>query len=129
MTTLNEDRTARREAEVQTTLQPGAIAVSTWGYEQTNVDFYVVLERKVRKDGSTWAKVQQIHAVQTPAELFMQYTAVPFLTAVTGEYSTKGSPMWRKLGVSDYFGESFSPESYSFARPWNGEPVWGSSYA
>ena len=132
MTTLNEDRTARREAEVQTTLQPGAIAVSTWGYDQTNVDFYVVLDRKVRKDGSTWVQVQRIYSVQTPDDgAFMQYHAVPFLSAVKRQTQVDDhhKPMWRKVSQSDHFGESFGPESYSFARPWNGRPVRGSSYA
>ena len=129
MTTRQQEMIERREAEISPTLNVGTIAVSTWGYDQTNVDFYRVEERKVRKDGSTWIKVQRIHAAQTPAELFMQYTATPFRHAVTGEYSTAGEPKWRKVHQSSAFGESFEPSSYSFACPWDGQPVWGSSYA
>jgi len=107
-----------------TRLDVGTIAVSTWGYDQTNVDFYTVLERKVRKDGSTWVKAVEIGSTQTPSEQFMQYTSVPAPSWLVGK------PAWRKVHVSSMNGEeSFSPESYSYARPWKGQPVWGSSYA
>lgn len=128
MTTATEARNTMIAEAEQPVLNIGSVAVSTWGYDQTNVDFYVVLDRKDRKDGSTWVKVQRIHAVQTPAEQFMQYHAVPFRSA-SGDVKRdeRYSPKWRK--VSCWSTESFSPESYSWARPWTGEPVWGSSYA
>lgn len=31
---------------VSETFTPGAILVSSWGWEQTNIDFYVIVERK-----------------------------------------------------------------------------------
>jgi hypothetical protein len=131
MTTATE---ARNEAIATAKLHPldvGSVAVSTWGYDQTNVDFYVVLERKVRKDNSTWVKVQRICSVETPTELFMQYHAVPFRSVGGCLIPLEGhKPIWRKL-FSGWDGtyEGFSPESYSWARTWTGEPVWGSSYA
>lgn len=126
MTTLNQDINERRSLEVSPTLEVGSIAVSTWGYDQTNVDFYLVLDRRTRKDGSVWVQVQRIHAVQTPTSEFMQYQAVPFRSAVKQQVQVddRHRPVWRKL-----HGEGFEPNSYSWARPWDGEPVWGSSYA
>lgn len=130
MTTATEARnTAIAQAE-NPTLDVGSVAVSTWGYDQTNVDFYVVLDRKVRKDGSTWVKVQRIHAVQTPSEQYMQWYAVPF-RSVAGELKLdeRYSPKWRKVSAYRAGEESFSPQPYSWARSWTGSPVWGSSYA
>ena len=105
-------------------LDVGVVAVSTWGYNQTNVDFYLVTERKVRNDGSSWVKLQEICSTNTDTELFMQYTAMPLRT-VTGNFTPKAtSPTWRKVH-DGMFKEGFRPASYSWATPWNGQPVWG----
>ena len=104
------------------TMTVGTIIKSTWGYDQTNVDFYQVIERKVRKDGSTWVKLQELAAIGTDIEgLFMQYTAVPG-SAIARK------PFWRKVNAWES-GEFISPDSYSSGSVWNGTPVHGTSYA
>jgi hypothetical protein len=119
-------RKARNRAEWNAKgsgLVKGDILVSTWGYEQTNVDFYEVTEAK---PGARMVTIRRVraHAVET---LSMQYDAVP----QSGDYI--GEPM-RKAARDG----RVSISSYASASKWNthtvagvpvGPKVQGTSYA
>ena len=100
-------------------LKQGDIFTCRWGYEQTNADFYRVLN--VGKSTVEIVKVESVESVDGPRA--MTGTAVPDPdTAV-------GVPMRRKVknnGCSECF---LQMNSYSFAYPWDGKPVRVSSYA
>lgn len=96
----------------------GDIFVSTWGYDQTNVDFYEVV-------GLTGASVKvrpiasQTHGTPT---LWAQRDVMPVPGQYTGEVMTK-----RIQNYSDV--PSFTLSSYSDAYLWDGKPVHETSYA
>ena len=95
-------------------MKQGDVFVSSWGYEQTNVDFYEVVR--------TTAKYIFLVALLSHREKihYMQYTAMP----VWG--SGYGAPLKRKLiqlGSSEPFCQISSSKR---ARVWNGGPEFGS---
>jgi len=95
-------------------LQPGDIVYVTWGYDQTNVDFYEVLSlTKTRKS----ARIRQLEtATKESSPLAMSGYATPVLGKYEGKVETR-----RTVGkdgvhtdVSAYGGA---------AKRWNGQPV------
>jgi hypothetical protein len=95
----------------------GAILASSWGYDQTNVDFY-----RVEKVQNGWATLQQIASQETgdgwtgkvvPAE----------------PHRLIDQPFRRKIG-GNFDGEPYLRiSSYEYARPWDGRPKSVSHYA
>lgn len=103
----------RKEAEVKANkLKPGAILFSSWGYEQTNIDFYIVLERKPAS-----VVIQEIaqHKRMTEADAGI----------CTPDPDTKiGSPF---LKMIDKHG-TVRLNSYSYCDLWDGREKRWSSY-
>lgn len=115
---------ARRKAEedvVAATMEPvkvGDIFSASWGYDQTNVDFYEVLS--VSKTGKT-AKVVKVngrivdedrnitHVVATPGTGNDEQAFTVHLRPTT----------WR--GQPDWY---FRVASYASASRWHGEPLY-----
>lgn len=97
------------------TLQPGDILVSTWGYDQTNVDFYEVL--KTTKNTATIEKIGQ--TVESEAG-FMSERVLPNTARRTGKI--------RRCKV-DGRDNYISLTSYSCASKWDGTSVLQSHYA
>lgn len=105
---------AAKEQEKQY-FKPGAILYSSWGYEQTNIDFYIILERK-----NDFVKIQQIAKNKTYDRNFNDRgncTADPS--------NLIGEPFKKK--ISKY--ASINLTSYSGALLWDGQPLGWSSYA
>jgi hypothetical protein len=97
-------------------MQVNDILYSTWGYEQTNVDFY-----KVVKVQNGWATLQSLKSRHEDTPQWMTYRATP------GE-PTNAKPFRRKIknyGSGDWVGLT----TYSHASEWDGQPISGSSYA
>lgn len=95
-------------------LTVGSVLYSTWGYEQTNVDFYQVVELV----GAHMVVIRQIEKVSTE-HASMQGTCLPRADAFVGEQ------MRRHVQV----GNSVKIASFSSASPHDGRPVGWSSYA
>lgn len=99
-------------------LSVGAILASSWGYDQTNADFY-----RVDKVKNGWVTLQQIASDETgdgwtgkvvPAE----------------PQKLIDQPFRRKIGQPNYDGEPYIRiSSYEYARPWDGRPKNVSHYA
>lgn len=107
------------DAELKAVAEPPKIWASSWGYEQTNVDFYQVL--KVKGD---WVTLQQIAAIETSdGALSMTGRVVP-----AEPIAPIGEPFRRKIYHA--CGEPCAKiRSYAFARPWDGHPERVSHYA
>lgn len=90
----------------------GDILVSSWGYDQTNVDFYQVL--KTSKDYATLVRLQS-KVIQTG---FMSGTSCP-----TEQIDTE-PPFRRKIHL-----DHIKINSYAYARVWDGKPARCSWYA
>ena len=102
-------------------LYAGTVLTSSWGYDQTNVDFYEVLSRK-----GDWVSIQRIGSKETPdgGPLTMTGTVVPDPAVKIGK------PM-RRRAVPGGYGEEYckGEESYKYCHPWNGKPRRVSHYA
>lgn len=92
------------------TVKVGTIFYASWGYDQTNVDFYEVTEIK-----GTMATIRAL--CQKDAESGMT-------TAIPGKYY--GQEMRKKISFK-YESPSISLTSYSSAYLWNGKPKYYSS--
>lgn len=88
------------------TLIPGLILYSSWGYDQTNIDFYIVT-----KVSGTMATLVEIEAPEKSTDI-MFGVKTPTLPVVF-----KGREFRRKMR-----GVYVSLTSYSGAYPWNGQP-------
>jgi hypothetical protein len=87
--------------------------VCSWGYDQTNINFYQIISRKndfiiLQEIGKTITDNQydRGHCVANPSNLI-------------------GEPMRKK--ITKYALVKFS--SFEIARPWKGKPEYWSSYA
>jgi hypothetical protein len=99
-----------------TTITPGTIFVSTWGYDQTNVDFYKVVRSTA---ASVWLqKVGQRVVEQTG---YMSETVMPTDHEIGNVFRRK---------VSTFMGKAYaSVNDYAGASEWNGQPITQTHYA
>jgi hypothetical protein len=93
-------------------MKEGTILYSSWGYEQTNVDFYEVIERK----GQT-VTVQRIGS--TIVEEWQNYTG-----KVVADRTNKIGQAFTKR-INKY--GTITLENYKSVSIWNGEPKYFSS--
>jgi len=92
---------------LEKTLKVGDILVSSWGYDQTNIDFYKVVKKS---ESSVWLqKLGKKYLEQTD---WAHYKVVP-----TDEFSTENQ-FARRYKSGDYVGIN----RYSGAFLWNGKP-------
>jgi hypothetical protein len=111
------------KSNINSIVKIGTIFQSTWGYEQTNVDFFKVLE--VNK---STVKVVQLKCNKKAAETWETYTVTPS-TEVCSQYldiMTKRLSFYQRDGAVT---ASFSVNSYSSASIWDGKPQRISCYA
>lgn len=97
-------------------MKKGDILVSSWGYEQTNINFYEVVKAT--------SKTVVLVALRSEKheDAYLQYHAMP----IPG--SGFGAPFRRK--IMECGNEPFcSISSFENARLWRGEPESGTSYA
>lgn len=97
-------------------INKGDILVSHWGYDQTNVDFYYV----VKKTGLGVSLIPM-------GEKIVEYKDMSG-RVVPGEPNFTSKPINRK--IKKYTGGVYVRiNSFSYARKWNGQPEYFSSYA
>lgn len=106
------DRRAARVA-FKHTLQVDDILYSSWGYEQTNVDFYQVIARTEKT-----VTIREISSEGVSADGNMGGSVIAKKGAFIGE------PKRHLVGQ----GNTLSLTSYSCAWPWDGQPKHFSSY-
>ena len=98
------------------TLNVGTIMVSTWGYDQTNVDFYRVTRSTA---SSLW--LEPVGQEVTEVGAFMSEYVVPTSKATGPVFRRKARTFMGTTGVS--------LDSYASARVWEGKPVLQTHYA
>jgi len=82
---VNEKKKVKEELKNRPTqMKAGDILTGSWGYDQTNIEMWVVLEVK----GKT-AKIQRCGASSREEVCFMSYKVKPDRTALYGEIETK----------------------------------------
>ncbi len=113
------DRKAALKAEMANpvALVVGDILSCSWGYDQTNVDFYQV----TALIGTSMVEVREIAGDETGNGLAMQGTVVAVRDRFIGEP--------QKFKVVGSGRDAIKPASYSWAAKWDGRPLHVSSYA
>ncbi|RLB44659.1 MAG: hypothetical protein DRH30_00845 [Deltaproteobacteria bacterium] len=94
----------------------GDTLVSKWGYDQTNVDFYIVLKRTPKMVTVTKVKVDQ------RATGDMTYTATPSIPLVPVGPT-------KSFRIKEYRGDPYVKIAHGSAYVWDGTPQKGTSYA
>ena len=113
---MGERKISRTTPATEQRLVPGTILYSSWGYDQTNIDFY----RVVRRTGSyVWLAPMGSHAIDDSH-------VVPH-GVLSGKKLLK-----KKVQVYDGEESSVRLTSYSSAYPWDGRPKyetpWGQGH-
>ena len=123
-------RDAAEATEGMANVNVGTIFVHSWGYDQTNVDFYEV----VRKTGS-YVDVRPIASSEvdgTQGQMSASVVAVPgaFITKTYKLQDAQGSykTSLRKR-VSFYSGSPHLSFEYGSCSVWDGRPMYSSWYA
>ncbi|MBO0596960.1 hypothetical protein I2485_07020 [Nesterenkonia sp. E16_7] len=114
MTTTETSGTSTPEAHG---LPVGTVLVSSWGYDQTNIDFY-----EVTKATPKTVLIRPISTVKEDGEAWGHYTASPQRGAFTGDAF--------RCKVQDPHGQPWVKiNSFTMARPIDKEAQHGTSYA
>lgn len=106
------------------TYELGAILEHSWGYDQTNIDFFVIVKRSDTPKGDTWLTLQEMTVGSKTETGFMQGRCTP------GEVRDDAKPIRRKL--HKWQGEERGvgiERSYGWASLWDGKPANWTAYA
>ncbi len=104
--------------EAMTKYEKGAIISFSWGYEQTNIDFFRIIDRK-----GDWCTLQKLNAARTEnSTTSMVGTIVPL------DETADEKPIRRKIHRRDGQEIGFAIKRYGWASLWDGEPEHYSSY-
>ncbi len=109
-----DQREQKRHDEEKKGFEKGKIVVSSWGCEQTNIDFYLIVDRK-----NDFVTLQEIGGTRIYGGYDDRGTTIPDLTI------KKGEPFKKKISIY----ASIKFESYKYGRLWDGKPEYFSSYA
>ena len=100
-----------RKKNFKHSLVVGSILYSSWGYDQTNIDFYQVVEVVGKKS----VKIRQIGSSIDHAEQGADY-----VVAIRNGFLNDSEPKLKRVGQ----GNVISLNSYSSAYPYDGEPKY-----
>lgn len=112
------DMIAARELErkeYRHTLQVGAVIVASWGWEQTNIDFYQVMEVKPKS-----VVIREIESEIMEMTGDMSAKVIPVKDKFTNE-----PPMEKRV----LQGNCIKFASYKYGYLWEGKPEYSSWYA
>lgn len=111
------------EFNVSSNYEVGAILVDTWGFEQTNVDFYAI----VKRSGMFVTIVKLKKTTTAGAALSMTTNERPSL-----EVDTTATPIRKKVKVFNGEEAGFSLRDYTgggWMKLWDGKTKTASHYA
>lgn len=107
---------------VATSYEIGAILYDSWGWEQTNIDYYCIIDRK-----GEWVTVQKMKVQSTTEDMtLMVTTEIPLILDETDK------PVRKKLKIFDGKPSGFTFRNYAgggWCSLWNGKPKTASHYA
>jgi len=122
---IKQEKTDQRKARQNyiNPFKPGDIFSSSWGYDQTNVDFYAVVAAKPKS-----LIVQRIGAKHTEGKNGMSSMSG---YVIPNPEHIESKPFLVKLQTYNGSSFHFSPhgKSYRSASPWDGKPEYMSWYA
>jgi hypothetical protein len=100
-------------------MKPGDILYSSWGYDQTNIDFYQVV--KITNNFATIIELEQ-NIQYDPATMTGSCTPTP------GQFRAGSKPIRRKIHTVAGYEPFLIVKSYAYANPWDGTPKHFSTY-
>jgi hypothetical protein len=106
---------AQKKKEFQHGVNVGDIFYTSWGYDQTNVDFY-----QVTKVMGKAVEIRKIQGKVDHGDAFSQYVVALPNHFIGGEPPLKKIPQMQGNSVS------IKIESYAWAHPWDGKPKYES---
>ena len=107
----------KEKKEYQTTLQVGDILQGSWGYDQTNQEFYQVVE----KISGKMVKVRELcQQYVEGSQGFMSENVLP----IKDSFKENSKPERKLVGV----GDRISYQCFSLSK-WDGRPCYQSHYA
>lgn len=103
----------------------GGVIQNSWGYEQTNVDFWLITKRTKSKNGTTFLTIQRLQAktVQEAGSSMSGYVTP------SDKLTEDSTPMRRKLHFDGDRPSGVSIHGYGWGRGWNGQPANFTCYA
>jgi hypothetical protein len=110
-------RYAGVEPHIANKIEIGAILVSSWGYEQTNVDFYCVVEMTAKM-----VKMLPLKKVTRQSE---GYSSMAGKATAAQEVNFRENILKKKIQPDNWV----RIESYSHAHVWDGKQQYESWYA
>lgn len=110
-------------ASVTSTPQVGDVLVCSWGYDQTNVDFYKVLRVMAKS-----VAIVRIAAKVTESTGYMCGKSVPHEPHTIAAGRGRDS-MTKRVSPCSTYGYSVKISDYATAFKWDGEPEYTSWYA
>ncbi len=117
----------------ESSYQVGDILSYSWGYDQTNIDFFVVVKRTESAKGVVFLTLQEVAASVSDEVGFMTYKTVPARDGDGNVIPKPGKPIRRKLHVDTRGGGrreiGVAINSYGWCSTWSGNPVTMSTYA
>lgn len=110
-------------------MQTGQILYSSWGYDQTNIDFYEVV--RVQGKFATLQKLAAETMEDSPLSMTGKVSPIIGKPAVEypGQVPVPVKPIKRMVKSGSSHGEYVKIESYASAWVWDGEPKSCSWYA
>jgi hypothetical protein len=103
--------------------EPGAILEYSWGYDQTNIDYFMVLKRKDNPNGVTWLTLVPMTVGSREETLWMQGKCSP------GHVKEGAKPFRRKLHKDNGREFGVAINSYGWCGLWDGKASHWTAYA
>lgn len=105
------------------TYEAGAIVSDSWGYDQTNIDFYVITKRSTTPKGDMYVTLLPMTQTKSDGELWAQGTCIP------GRVKQDAKPFRRKVHVWNGEERGIAINSYGWCTLWDGKPEHWTAYA
>lgn len=110
------------EPHVATEYEVGAILEYSWGYDQTNIDYFVIVRRSESARGA-WLTLVPLTTRDKQETGFMTGDCLP------GVIVQGAKPFRRKLAIDNGREFGVAIRSYGWCGLWDGKPSRWSSYA
>tara|TARA_B110000908_G_C10183114_1_gene416685 strand:+ start:757 stop:1215 length:459 start_codon:yes stop_codon:yes gene_type:complete len=118
----NIEQQASQENPSHRGVKVGDIFRTSWGYDQTNIDFYEV----TKLIGKHTILIKELNQERNPGDYEFTGVTIP----IKGEYVEGSETLRKRIQKSGYDGGLYVKIIHSIcARPWDGSPERYSSYA
>ena len=112
-------RKANAEVKASDFYKVGDVICNSWGYEQTNIDWYQVV-----KVGNKTIEIKEIHGAQVEGTM-MSHGMACDVVAVIDDFKENGDEFTLRVKEK---GRLSNPKSFYYMHKWDGRPTYQSWY-